>query len=243
MRLTDPKRTMSKKSPKKRFVSVIGAWRALVELGLKTRSRRQLPNLFQPFNHTQPDRYPWLFQFVRDTIGDEEDHRILSVGCSIGEEVVALRRYFPATPIKGLDIDPRNIVECLQRTKRAGLSGLEFDVAGNVEGEMDASYDAIFCLAVLCNGKLTVSGAERSDPILYFDGFERMVEGFARCLKSGGLLCLVTTNFRFCDTAVSTGFDVVLRADPEHLAPDVIFDRNNRLMRGVRYAEVVFSKR
>lgn len=204
---------------------------------------RGSPNRFQPFNHTLPDRYPWLFQFAHETIGDGEDRRILSFGCSIGDEVFALRRYFPAATIKGVDIDPRNITECGRRAKRAGASGLEFEVAGTTDGEMAASYDAIFCLAVLCNGKLTVSGAERSDPVLRFDMFERMVEGFARCLKSGGLLCLVTTNFRFCDTTVAAGFNVVLRVDPERLAPDVVFDRNNRLMKGVRYTEVAFRKR
>jgi hypothetical protein len=72
-----------------------------------------------------------------------------------------------------------------------------------------------------------------------------MVGDFARCLKSGGLLVLHTTNFRFCDTAVAGDFDVVHEADPKHLALDVLFDRNNMLMSGerARYRAVVFEKR
>ena len=54
---------------------------------------------------------------------------------------------------------------------------------------------------------------------------------------------LHTTNFRFCDTQVAQQFDVVLEADPTELAPDAVFDRNNRLLEGARYCAVAFRKR
>jgi hypothetical protein len=97
----------------------------------------------------------------------------------------------------------------------------------------------------LVNGDLTTSGAQRSDPLFHFERFERMVDDFARCLKPGGLLLLHTTNFRFCDTAAARNFDVVYEADPKHLAPDVLFDRDNCLMDGERerYRAVAFEKR
>jgi hypothetical protein len=56
-------------------------------------------------------------------------------------------------------------------------------------------------------------------------------------------LFLLTTNFRFCDAAVSKDFDVVLEADLAQLAPDVLFDSNNRLLPGVRYRPAAFRKR
>jgi hypothetical protein len=58
-------------------------------------------------------------------------------------------------------------------------------------------------------------------------------------------LILYTTKFRFCDTAVARDFAVVLEADAKDLALDVLFDRNNRLMRGERerYRAVAFEKR
>jgi len=205
--------------------------------------RLPLPGRFQPYNHTLPNRYPWLFQFARAFLGNAHGMRILSFGCSLGEEVFALRNYFPAAGIKGIDIDPRNIARCRARARAAKPGEVTFASAATTEAEQSEFYDAIFCLAVLCHGDLTTSGAERSDPLLRFEDFERTVLDFARCLKPGGLLLLHTTNFRFCDTSASKEFDTVLEADPAQLASDVLFDRDNRLMQGERYRPVAFRKR
>jgi SAM-dependent methyltransferase len=195
--------------------------------------------------YTQPDRYPWLFGFAATRIGSRPDPRILSFGCSRGDEVFSLRKYFPSAAIKGIDINPRNIARCLARVRAENPANVTFEAAATADGEPAGSYDAIFCLAVLVNGDLTTSGAQRCDPLLHFERFDRMVGDFARCLKPGGLLVLHTTNFRFCDTAVARDFDVVYEADPKHLALDVLFDRDNRLMSGerARYRAVAFEKR
>jgi SAM-dependent methyltransferase len=207
--------------------------------------RRPVPGEFQPYYYTRADRYPWLFGFAATRIGSRPDLRILSFGCSRGEEVFSLRRYFPSAALKGIDINPRNIARCLARARAENPANVTFEIAATTQGEPTSSYDAIFCLAVLCNGDLTTSKAQRCDPVLHFETFERMVGDFARCLKPGGLLVLHTTNFRFCDTAAARDFDVVYEADPKHLALDVLFDRNNRLMSGERerYRAVAFQKR
>jgi SAM-dependent methyltransferase len=208
-------------------------------------ARRPTPGAFQPHPFTMPDRYPWLFSFAAERIGSRPDLRILSFGCSRGDEVFSLRKYFPFAAIKGIDINPRNIAHCLARARAEDPVNMAFEVAATAQGELTSSYDAILCLAVLCNGDLTTSGAQRCDPVLHFDTFERIIVDFARCLKPGGLLVLHTTSFRFCDTATARDFDVVYEADPKHMAPDVLFDRHNRLMSGerARYRAVAFEKR
>jgi SAM-dependent methyltransferase len=205
--------------------------------------RRPLPGEYQPYYFTAPDRYPWLFEFAAARIGARPDLRILSFGCSRGEEVFSLRRYFPTAILKGIDINPRNIASCQARARAENSRDVAFEIAATTAEEPTGVYDAIFCLAVLCNGDLTTSGAQRCDPVLYFEKFDWLVGDFARCLKPGGLLALHTTNFRFCDTRVARDFAVVLEADPAQLAPDVVFDRNNRLMTGPRYRAVGFEKR
>jgi 2-polyprenyl-3-methyl-5-hydroxy-6-metoxy-1,4-benzoquinol methylase len=156
---------------------------------------------------------------------------------------LSLRKYFPESTIKGVDIDPRNIEHCVKRTGLESAAGITFEVAATTSEEQSDTYDAIFCLAVLCQGDLTTSGALHCDPDLRFAEFESMVADFARCIKPGGLLLLHTTNFRFNDTAIAQQFEVVLKATPEQLAHDVLFDRNNKLLPGVRYYDVGFRKR
>jgi SAM-dependent methyltransferase len=210
---------------------------------VQRRLRRPVEGRFQPYAHTLPDRYPWLFEFAQAALAGVPAPRLLSFGCSRGEEVFSLRGYLPNAWIKGVDIDPRAIAVCAHRAHDEADDRLSFAAAANTLAEPPETYDAIFCLAVLCHGDLTVTGADRSEPLLRFADFERAVDDFARCLKPGGLLFLHTTNFRFCDTRAAGGFEVALEARPEQLAPDVLFDRDGRLMPGERYYPVGFRKR
>jgi SAM-dependent methyltransferase len=209
---------------------------------LRRKSKAPLPGRFQTFSHTLPDRYPWLFEFTRSLIDDGVTTSLLSFGCSRGDEVFSLRKYFPQAAIKGVDIDPHNIEHCVRRARLESAAGITFEVAARTDAEKPETYDAIFCLAVLCNGNLTTSGAQNCDPHLRFADFESVVTDFARCLKPGGLLLLHTTNFIFGDTAVAQQFGAVLKATPKQLASDVLFDRNNRLLPGIRYYDVGFRK-
>jgi 2-polyprenyl-3-methyl-5-hydroxy-6-metoxy-1,4-benzoquinol methylase len=202
-----------------------------------------VPGRFQPYNHTLPNRYPWLFRFARDFFAGRHELKLLSFGCSRGDEVFALQECFPAATIRGIDIDPANIACCLVRSNAARCARLSFAAAATTRAEAPESYDAIFCLAVLCHGDLSTYGARRCDPLLRFEDFESMAADFARCLKPGGLLLLHTTNFRFCDTSVFEQFIPVLEAEPGQMAADVLFDRHNRLMEGECYRAVAFRKR
>jgi len=65
----------------------------------------------------------------------------------------------------------------LEARMRGKLSGVTFATGRDDGAEQTNSYDAIFCLAVLCLGDLTTSGAQRCDPRLSFDDFERLVDG------------------------------------------------------------------
>jgi len=223
----------------KKFVGLVHALRHSF-FGMRYRVRRPVRGRFQPYRYTLPNRYPWLFRFAAGALAGHEDRKLLSFGCSRGDEVMALRRYFPNAAITGIDFDRHNITRCRARIKDPKI---RFAIAATTEGEAAQSFDAIFCLGVLCHGYLTISGAQRADPLLNFADFERMVGDFARCLKPGGLLLLHTTSFRFCDTAVSEGFDVLLEAEPQQMAEDAHFGRDNLLLRGDRYRAVAFRKR
>jgi SAM-dependent methyltransferase len=204
---------------------------------------RFIPGQYQTYSYTLPDRYPWLFQFAAGSLAKSADLNLLSFGCSRGDEVFALRKYFPTAFIKGIDIDPRNIAHCRSRMRGELPHKMQFATARSAAAEPDASFDAVFCLAVLCRGDLTAGNAQYSSPEFLFEDFQIIIADLARCVKPGGLLFLLTTNFRFCDTASAAYFDTVLEAAPSQLADDVLFDSSNKLMPGVRYPAVGFRRR
>ncbi len=215
----------------------------LNQLQEMAREHSTLAGCFQPYNYTRPDRYPWLFRFARAQLGQDQPVRLLSFGCSRGDEVFSLQQYFPRASIRGLDVDPRNIAHCRQRAASQESANLTFATAATTQAEPSAGYDAIFCLAVLCCGDLTVSGAKRSTPRLHFADFELVVTDFLRCLKPGGLLLLHTTNFRFSDTAAAAQCEVVLEAHLSQMAPDLLYGRDGLLLEGEQYRAVAFRKK
>ena len=203
--------------------------------------RRRPSGLFQPFYTTRADRYPVIFQFVQTQLGADSDARILSFGCSTGEEVFSLRGYFPRAAIKGIDINAANIAVCRKRAARQNDGNLRFEVAGSTAAEADATYDAIFCMAVLRHGGL--GGATRCDHLLRFDDFAATVADFSRCLKAGGLLVIRYSNFRLCDAPAGAGFDAILKVPLAGGRKSPIFGPDNRLLSGVDYPDTVFRKK
>ena len=170
---------------------------------------------FQPVNDTRPDRYPGIFRFAQAAL-ETDPHAgrppvLLSFGCSTGEEVFTLRRYFPAARIKGIDINPGNIATCRRRLAELVDPEISFVCAESVAAEADGVYDAIFCMAVLRHGGLADATLTRCDHLLRFADFENAVADFSRCLRRGGLLAIAHSNFRFNDTRTSADFQTVLK--------------------------------
>jgi len=203
---------------------------------------RNPANLFQPFSDTCLDRYPDIFRFARERIGDSESHRILSFGCATGEEVLTLHRYFPLAAIDGVDINRRSIARAKRMTKEVGGDRLRFCV-GHSAGATEGLYDAVFCMSVFRHGGLGAVGKNnRCDHLIRFDDFARTVNELARRIKPGGLFFIVNSNFRFGDTATSKEFEVVWR---DRSAPETrssIFGPDNCLA-SMSYDEIGFRKR
>jgi SAM-dependent methyltransferase len=223
--------------------------RAAVRLVLDARFRDSLrmslfrpPGGFQPFGDTAPNRYPIIFDFVRRQLGEDGAHDILSFGCSTGEEVITLRRYFPKARIKGIDINPRNIAACRRALRRQPDAGLDFAIASSTRGEPEAFYDAIFCMAVLRDGRLGRPGTTRCDPLLRFDDFAACIQDFARCLKPGGLLIVRHSNFRLCDAPAGQRFETLLRRELGEPGHTPLFGPDNRRLEGAVYPDTVFRK-
>ncbi len=117
--------------------------------------RRRPQGLFQPYGTTREDRYPELFQSIHQVLADTAQTRLLSFGCSTGEEVFSLARYFRQAHIRGVDIDTGRIGRCRARWLREGREPrLSFACAGDVALEPTASYDLVMAMAVFRHGAL-----------------------------------------------------------------------------------------
>ena len=100
----------------------------------------------QTTTRTWLDRYPEIFRACRDYLGHQQELRILSFGCSTGEEVVTLRNYFPTAWITGAEINPRSLAICRSMPVDDRTS---FIYSTREAVRARGPYDAIFCMAVL----------------------------------------------------------------------------------------------
>src|SRR5208282_4382861 len=171
-------------------------------------SLRPPKGLYQPYGTTSADRYPDIFLEVCKLVGEGANVRILSFGCSTGEEAFSLREYFPEANIVGLDINPFNIAVCRFRRLKAADKKMNFTVAGSTAGEASASYDLVFAMAVFRHGDLNTSPPpQKCGHLLRFAEFEQSVADLARVLKPGGLLVIQYAMFRFGDTRAARCFE------------------------------------
>ena len=197
--------------------------------------------LFQPYGTTSADRYPLIFECVQSHLGRGRPCRILSFGCSTGEEVFSLRPYFTVSQIVGIDINRHNIARCKARLRKMQDPEIRFVCGGSTAGEESDSLDVIFAMAVFRHGNLNLPL-----PPLYcgawirFEEFEACVADFARCLKRGGLLVIQNAMFRFEDTAVFHLFAPEPCAEVQTEGP--FYGRNNSLLPPSCRSAVIFRK-
>lgn len=201
--------------------------RSLLRPAGRTSARllRERPGeLYQPGGRTAFDRHPDLFAALRDGLADVPRPRILSFGCSTGEEILTLRSYFPHAELAGIDI---NRVRLKKARSKARDRSIRFWVAGSI-GETDAgTFDAITCLNVLHRPQTLHEWPADPTPYLSFASFERAVGDLDRALRPGGILVLDFMSFNFTDTAVARNYaaivTTVVPGDPIKR-----YDRNNQ---------------
>lgn len=200
---------------------------------------RRTKDLFQPFGDTLDDRYPHIFATLRHLIGEDTPAALLSYGCSTGEEVFTLRRYFPNAVVRGIDISAKRIAVARQRLANAGpmAKGLSFDVSANPENEPKDHYDAVFAMAVFRHGDLS-SGPSSAKGKIDFASFNAMLTTLAKCIRPGGYLAICHTNFLVLDADIARDFSVILRQD--NITPN--YDPSGRLLPTIPSEPCLFRK-
>ncbi|MDQ6727389.1 MAG: methyltransferase domain-containing protein [Actinomycetota bacterium] len=173
-------------------------------------------------------RYPGIFAACRDHLGDRPELRILSFGCSTGEEVLTLREYFPSATIVGAEINARSLALCRRREVDERIAFIPSDPE-TIRGH--GPYDAILCMAVLQRTPhlLEARGTTDLRRIYPFEKFDRQVGELDRELKRDGLLVIHHSQYRFADASVAPRY---VPLDPEGQEVDftLTFDRAGQRM-------------
>ncbi|MBX2967382.1 MAG: methyltransferase domain-containing protein [Cyclobacteriaceae bacterium] len=162
---------------------------------------------------TSENRYPDLFECSKQATANFESDkiRILSFGCSTGEECFSLRQYFPLSHIIGADIDRANLEAANRKNKDKQI---DFIFSNETNIKNTGPYQAIFCLSVLCRWEDTkdLTNCEKVYPFSRFDKTLKMLSGH---LVKGGILVIYNSNFRFEDSGLFSDFEVVPTTHPD----------------------------
>jgi chemotaxis methyl-accepting protein methylase len=189
---------------------------------------------FQQSTRTFLNRYPVLFnlcqQYFKQNYSSNQPKKILSFGCSTGEEVFTLNDFFPNTQIFGIDINPWCITEC--KRKYATKSNFIFLNSPSEKFKLGDDFDAIFCLAVLQHTKNRTQSNDQKATAFTFQQFEAILTNLDKRLKPNGLLVIDQTDFRFLETEISKTYKVYQVKDNNMtIAKRRTFDKNNKLVK------------
>jgi hypothetical protein len=192
----------------------------------------------QSSHYTETNRYPDLFEICRDQLKDKINPRILSFGCSTGEEVFSLGEYLPGAKIIGADISNWCIKECL---KKPHNENFEFLNSKSERFRRMDNFDAIFCLAVFQHPDNRRESAGFASEYL-FSQFEQQLIVLDNKLIKGGLLFIDNCDFNFFETEIARRYSPVKDEKNRILRERPIYDRANKKILDITYNYRVFEK-
>jgi SAM-dependent methyltransferase len=124
---------------------------------------------------TREERFPLIFDSAKKFRPDAK--RVLSFGCSTGEECQALAKRFPNAEIVGVDIDHYSILTARKRNKNPNIF-FQDDLGAT------GSYDVVLALMVFFM---------MEKPIEY-DKFAKILRQVHRHVNPGGVLMVYTSD-------------------------------------------------
>ncbi|MEK3991717.1 class I SAM-dependent methyltransferase [Robertmurraya sp. FSL R5-0851] len=197
-------------------------------------------NVHQTTPLTFMNRYPKIFSACQEYFEGKGDLKILSYGCSTGEEVLTLRRYFPTAQIIGADINKRSLETCRKLPVDEKIS---FIFSTPSEIQKHGKFDAIFCMAVLERKPHDVAakGITNLSKIYPFEKFEKQIIELDNLLNPNGLLVVHFTQYSLLDTKLASNYQALgNHVQDDYLTP--VFDRNSELRRNTNPQKSIFVK-
>ncbi|WP_028970445.1 class I SAM-dependent methyltransferase [Sphingomonas sp. URHD0057] len=161
--------------------------------------------LHQTAPYTWLNRYPALFDLAAEL--EPDARRILSFGCSTGEELVSLRGRFAHAEIVGAEINPRS--RAIAQHRVAADAQTRVIPPESITG----SFDLVFALSVLQRdprGLKNEMEAKHLAARYPFARFDAGVRGLVACLRPGGFLIVANTLYRVEDSSVAVELEPIV---------------------------------
>lgn len=206
---------------------------------LSWRFNTNTASIMQTASTTYMDRHPDIFEFLKIQFGDK-NIRILSFGCSTGEECFSLRKYLPNAHITGVDINPTSI----ETAKKSNLRDekMEFLNLTIDNLKMLEKFDAILGLSVLCKNPEAKELLDISS-IYPFSLFNDAISKLDSNLNPNGFLIIRSSNFRMRDTDVFVKYDIIDFNNRREPLDFPKFDSKNKRINNFFETEEFFQKR
>lgn len=197
-------------------------------------------NVHQTTSTTLMNRYPDIFSECRQYFHNHSQLKILSFGCSTGEEVLTLRHYFPHAQIIGADVNKRSLKLC---RKLPVDDQIRFIYSSSDELKKHGPFDIIFCMAVLQRTphKIAASGITNLNDIYPFHKFEHQVMELDQLTKPQGLLVIHYSQYSLLDTRIASKYKPFGHANQDdYVSP--VFDRNGNMKNNPASQNSIFLK-
>lgn len=190
-------------------------------------------------NYTQINRYPDLFEMAKQKFDTIEHPKILSFGCSTGEEVASLSRYIPHASIVGIDIN----TWCLKEANRKYASeNRRFFHSLSSEFLSLKDFDAIFCLAVFQHPE-NRHNKNRTESAYPFEQFENQLKELDIKLKSKGLFFIDHCDFNFLETNLMPNYQIAPFDGNQKIRQRPIFNKKNQKLSDSQNLFRVYQKK
>ncbi|ESQ74710.1 hypothetical protein ABAC402_12455 [Asticcacaulis sp. AC402] len=134
-------------------------------------------------------------------LGRDRPLRILSFGCSSGEECLDLADIFPNAVIKGVDLDDK----ALERAAAISHDRISIEKSTYEAISSGGPYDLILAMSVLCRYPLP-KGVVNIKDVYKFGVFIDTINLLHDSLKPGGLMCIYNSMYFFDDCPVSLDY-------------------------------------
>lgn len=197
-------------------------------------------NIHQTTSLTFMNRYPEIFSACRDYFDGKQDLKILSFGCSTGEEVLTLRHYFPTAHIVGAEINKHSLEICRRLPVDEKITFLYSTLS---EIQKHGHYNAIFCMAVLQRKPhvIAAKGISSLKKIYPFEKFEQKIIELDELLSPQGLMVIHYTQYSLLDTTVASKYKALGNYNQDdYVSP--IFDKNSNIVKNPASQNTIFIK-